>query len=378
MKFVLILCLLLTVQSQTPYMRLRGLRIDASYFYDLFPNLSPAEITQKIMTDARSSGVNTLFIYAYNSVFGALYPTEYPYTITEGGYGRVNILKELANVAKSYGLKVIGVVPVNNFKSVWDQKPSWRARTNSGQDYTPKKDIFLLSAWHPEFKVWLKGFYRDLLEKNPNLDGIEAVEPSVDYNWLGDTDYNVYANEKFKSLYPKGNLGDQDWFNLRAQGLTDLIGIMSSVAHSYYKESYLIQTWPAKQNGQLFSNEEIKFNLGLNLNDILNLNRVDRPDYIMAELIWQQWAAEYGSDNFTGAWTRRAALKFINFVRSRAQVVVHLEISEFEGQSQRLKPTKEQFLKLLQSLRDLPIGIEVYDYNQISKAQAWSELRQWY
>lgn len=378
LKYLFLLSLFFTFQVYTPEMKLRGLRVDTAYFYELYPNLSVAQITQKFMTEIKSSAVNTLFIYAYNPVFGALYPTDYPYTITEGNYGQENILKALTLVAKSYGLKVIAVVPVNNFKSVWDKNPLWRSKTIEDQDYIPGKDIYLLSAWHPEFRDWLRGFYTDLLEKNPEIDGIEAVEPFIDYNWFGEADYNPFANMVYKVAFPNGELGDANWNSLRAQGLTDLIGIMNSIAHLFAKTTYLVQTWPAKVDGRLFSNAEIKSNIGLDFDGVLNLKNPERPDFIMAEFMWQQWAAEYGFGVFSEEWTRQAALNFMKFVDSRANVVVHLEISPFSGRRQRVIPTKPQFLKALQSLRDLDIGIEVYDYSQISKAGAWPELRQWY
>lgn len=377
-KLIFILIFLFCSQSTTPEKKLRGLRIDTAYFYDLFPSLSVSEIIKKLITEVKLFGVDTLFVYAYNPVFGALYPTDYPFTHVEMGYGKLNILKDLTLAAKSNGLKVVGVVPVNNFKSLWDQKPLWRSKTKSGSDYVPKADVFLLSAWHPDFKVWLRGFYKDLLDKNPALDGIEAVEPFVDYDWSGDSDFNIFAIENFRRIYPRSRLGDDNWIQLRSRGLTDLIALMNTEVHLHQKAAYLVQTWPVKTNGQLLTNNEIKHHMGLDFNAVLNLKSEEKPDFIIAELMWQQWASEYGRNLFFPEWTRLAALHFINFVDSRAHVLVHLELSPFNGNKGTVVPTKQEFAESLQSIRDLNIGVEVYDYSQIVKAGAWRELFEWY
>jgi len=377
---LVVLCLLVfsSIQVMAPSMRLRGLRIDSSFFYNLHPKLSNAEIIEDVLRGAKAADVNTLFIYAYNSVYGAFYTTDYIYTSIEQGYGLHNIFKELTAAAKKNGLKVVAVVPINNFKIVWDEKPEWRAKTLSGEDYVPTPDSYLLSAWHPKFRVWLKNFYKDLITQNPDLDGVEAVEPFVDYNWDQKSDYNYMAKVIYKQRYPEGKFGDLDWLNFRAQGLTDLIGILNTVAHSFNKATFLVQTWPAQSDGQLFSSAQIKDNMGLDLDHILNLEGPEKLDFIIVELMWQQWAAEYGVQNFPVIWTRRAALDFIRFVNSRAEVLVHLEISGFEGAQKKITPTKSEFMQSLISIRDLNIGIEVYDYSQINKAQAWPELRHWY
>lgn len=375
---VFLILMLSSIQITSPQKRLRGLRIDTAYFYNLYPGLSTSEIIKDVLRGAKSANVNTLFIYAYNPVYGALYLTDYIYTSIEPGYGRLNIFKELTMAAKKNGLNVVAVVPVNNFKIAWDKNPKWRSKTAAGKDYLPTKDAYLLSAWHPKFRDWLKNFYTDLIMRNPDIDGIEAVEPFVDYNWDQQSDYNHVANAIYKLHYPNGNLGDQNWLDFRAEGLTDLIAIMNATAHSFNKLSYLVQTWPAKKNGELFTSTQIKNNIGLNLDSILNLSGPKKLDFIMAELMWQQWAAEYGADHFPITWTRSATVEFIRFVNCRTKALVHLEISPFKGLRQNITPTAKEFKHSLISIRDLNIGIDVYDHSQINYVDAWAELREWY
>ncbi len=366
-------------QISDPVIKLRGLRVDTSYFYNLYPGLPVSQIAREVVSNASANGVNTLFIYAYNPVYGALYQTDYKYAPVEAGFGQVNILKELTFVAKQFGLKVVACVPVNNFKEVWDKKPAWRAKIKSGADYIPTDNMYLLSAWHPEFRSWLKGFYKDLIERNPNIDGIEAVEPFIDYKWQTESDYNPVSNAKFKAVNPASKLGDANWLNFRARGLTELIGIMNSAASSFKKESYLIHTWPAKASGELFSSKVIKDNIGLDFDGILSLSNDKKLDYLTAELMWQQWAAEHGPENFPIDWTHRAALEFINFVNLRSAVIIHIEVTPFMGaQGKLVTPTLHEFGSTLLAIRDLNVGIDVYDYSQIEYSLAWKDLLSWY
>lgn len=356
---------------------LRGLRVDPAYFYSLYPGQSANTIANGVVSKAKANGVNTLFLYAYNSVYGAWYPTTYTNTSVEGGYGAVNIFKEITNVAKQNSMKVVGVVPVNNFKLVWDRNPSWRAKLRTGADYIPFTGTYMISTWHPDFRTWLNGFYRDLLAKNPDIDGIEAVEPTVDYFWNKASDYNATATQRFKAAYPYGVLGDQSWLNFRAQGMTDLMNIMNTAAHAYGKKSYLVQTWPVRSNGTLFTSQVIKDAIGLDFDGILNLTGASKLDYVMAELIWQQWAAEYGPALFTPAWGRTASQAFINYVGTRSIPLLHMEISPFTGSFTTIVPTLTEFANSLSAVKDLNVGIDVYDHAQIVQKNAWTQLTSW-
>lgn len=375
--FVSILTLT-SLQISNNNAKIQGLRVDTGYFYDLYPGLSVAEIASDVVSKAAAGGVNTLFIYAYNPVYGALYPTDYEHTAVEGSYGRVDILKELSSEAKKFGIKVIASVPVNNFKDVWIQNPSWRAKTRDGKDYIPDENMYLLSAWHPEFRAWLAGFYKDLIGRNIDIDGIEAVEPLIDYRWQSESDYNLVANQKFKALYPKGRLGDENWLNFRAQGLTDLIGIMNSAANLYRKDTYLIYAWPTQPDGKLISDTSIKEHTGLNLEGILNLRGRQKLKYLTAELIWQQMVAESGQNNMPIEWTREASLQFIDYVNSRALPIIHVEVTPFSSaEGGVVAPTLSEFSDTLVAIRDLKAGIDVYDYSQIEYLSAWNELLSW-
>ncbi len=337
-----------------------------------------AEIINEVLQNCSVGKVNTLFVYAYNTVYGAFYPTDYRHTIVENGFGQQNILKELTAAAKRRGMKVVGVVPINNFKAAWEQNPSWRAKKKDGTDYVPVANTYLLSTWHPEFRSWLTGFYDDLLTRNPEIDGLEAMEPSVDYKWNAETDYNPEATKIFTKLYPRAKNGDATWLKFRAQGMTDLIGMLGMAVHSHKKSSYLVQTWPVGEDGELVSSQFLRDNTGLDLDAILNMKGTKKLNYFAAELMWQQWAAEYGTDKFPVAWTRKASLEFIRYVNGRSEPIIHLELTPFHGTAGLVTPTRKQFAESLKSIQDLNVGLEVYDYNQIVQMQGLSDLAHWY
>ena len=191
LKFLFISFLTLAShQTSDPIISLRGLRVDIGYLYDMYPGVEFSEVSRIVVSKAAASGINTLFVYAYNSVYGASYVTDYPHTQVEAGFGRLNILSFLSLEAKKYGIKVVACVPVNNFKRLWERKPGWRVKDKNGEDYRPAENMFLLSASHPEFKAWLFGFYKDLIYSNPYIEGVEIVEPFVDYRWQKEADYN--------------------------------------------------------------------------------------------------------------------------------------------------------------------------------------------
>ena len=132
---------------------IRGLRVDPSYFYNLYPGQTAGAAATKLVAQAKASGANTLFVYAYNSVYGAFYTTTYSNTIVENGYGKQNILEAIATAAKLVSIRVVAVAPINNFKTLWTNNSAWRAKARNGADYRPFADTFLLSASHPSFKA---------------------------------------------------------------------------------------------------------------------------------------------------------------------------------------------------------------------------------
>ena len=216
-----------------------------------------------------------------------------------------------------------------------------------------------------------------MLQKFPDLHAIEAVEPSVDCFWTAEPDYNPAANAEFKRRYPQALLGDGTWLKFRAQGLTDLVAIMSKVAHEHGILSAVVHTWPAHANGRLMSSEQIRDQVGFDFDSVLNLQGLEKIDIIVGEFLWQQWAGEYGGAVFTPERTRRASLDFVRFVAGRSLPILHVEISPWYGQDSMVQPTLQEFQRTLWAIRDLGYGIDVYDHSQIEDRRAWSVLADW-
>ncbi len=377
MRLFILLITLLSSAQLIANPSVRSIRIDPSYFYSQYPNLNAAQIAEKVISIAKLANVNTLFLYAYNSTYGAFYKTTYLMTTTEGGYGAVDIFGTILKAAKANGLKVFANMPVNDFERVWQLKPSWRSKKRNGTDYIPVNETHLLSAWHPGYKTWLAGFYKDFLVNYPAVDGIEAVEPMIDYYWNKESDYNPNSNAEFKARYPTSYLGSGTWLRFRAQGLTNLVALMSQATHAAGKKSAVVQTWAIKSDGTLFTSQSMRDGMGFGFQELLNLAGTSKVDFISVEFMWQQWKAEYGIALFNPAWTRGAAQSFMNFVAGRSFPIIHIEISPFDGSVGSVTPTVLDLHNSIKAVADIAPGIDVYDYNQIESMKAWSAFTAW-
>lgn len=376
-RWISALCLFLFPTLGWAHESLRGLRVDPSYFYELYPNLSATEIAQKVVSRAQEAHVNTLFVYAYVSNHGAFYPTEYPLTEVETHFGEKNIFRELYDLARANDFKVIAVISLTDYKTVWDARPEWRSKNNLGHDYKPMPQTYFLSAWHPEYRAWLKGFLQDLVMRFPELYAVEAVEPTIDCYWLGEADFNSEANKAFFARFPSGKLGDDNWRKVRALGVTELLGMMAEISHAQNIKAGVVQTWPAEASGYLFTSEKMRDAVGFDLNEILSLKDQQKIDFIVGELLWQQWRAEYGTPVFTPEWTLPASKDFETLVAGRSESIIHIEISPWRGQHSTVTPNLEEFQQSLQVISKNVPHIDVYDYSQIENRSAWDELAVW-
>ena len=369
------------VPPSTAVLRSRGIRLDPSYFYTSHSGKSVQEIATDVMTNLSSVGTNTVYLYAYNSIYGAYYPTDYQYTNVEAGYGVMNIFAGLVAEAQKKKIKVIAVMPLNNFKTAWESNSSWRSKTSGGIDYKPFADAYLLSVSKPEFKTWYQGLIQDLVQRHPHISGVEAVEPTLDYSWAGLPDQNQAALDKFNALEPGSAVGSQNWRNFRAQEFTDFIALFNQKVHSLDKETYLVQTWTADSSGNLMDPTTIKNSSGFDFLGIGSLSGASRSDNFICELIWQQWYGEYGNSIFSPDWISAASSSFISKMKtagSTSKLIVHIEISKFAGPYTSIQPSLDQFKQTIQAAKTTPAdGVSVYDYQQIRTLNAFNILQEW-
>ncbi|RYZ95701.1 MAG: hypothetical protein EOP11_24525, partial [Proteobacteria bacterium] len=312
---------------------LSGIRLDPGYIYDMpeYEFLSPAELAEFIVAEIAGGGFNTIFLYAYSPVYGAYYRTFYEATEVNRSLGFESIFPRIAGEAKRRGLSVIAVLPVNDFKQAWGEHPSWRVKNRAGGDYRPDAEHHFLSPAHPEFQAWYAGFLKDFLRLNPEVDGLEAVEPGFDLNWNGSVDFNPEALKQFGVRHPGAPKRGLAWEKFRSAMLTAHLARFFTLAHENLKQAFVVQTWPAKRDGSLVSSDEISQGLGFDWDATLNLPAPGRPDWANGELIFQQWRAKFGGATFTPAWAQAAGRSFAKFVGGRARTILHAEYSSFEG-----------------------------------------------
>ncbi len=357
-----------TQQNYTQTLEIKGMRFGASYYYN--QGYTAKTLASKIVTDAKNNNITTIFFHTYNSVYGAFYLTSYSYTIVEGGFGKQNMLRELINAAHANGIKVIASIPVNDFKQAWVAQPNWRSKLRNGSDYVPKTDHYFLSTWHDSYINWYDGFVKNLINNYPDLDGVEALEGIVDWNWNLDADYNSQHNQKYYARYPSGVLGDANWKLFRAEGLTNLHKILINNTHTKGIKAYVVQTWAPKDNGSLMTSEEIRDGSGFDFNGIMDL--ANKPDYLQAELIWQQWAYRKNDKaTFNPDWTAKARDQFLIKVGGRTKVIVHVEITPFGSYA----PTNSEFETSLRHARTGTSGADFYNHKQAQDKNAWSNVK---
>jgi hypothetical protein len=358
----------------------RGLRLDPSYFYSSNPGQSVTQIATDVITNIKNARGNTVYLYAYNSVHGAFYPTSYSQTTVESGLGSANIFGAVAAEAKKQGLKVVAVVPLNNFNTVWNNNPGWRVKQAGGADYVPLAETYLLSASSAEYRAWYAGFLKDLISHNPNIDQVEAVEPTLDYSWNGVPDQNPSALSNFSAQYPGAAVGSQSWLDFRAKEFLSLVALFNQTVHGAGKLTGLVQTWTVNSSGKLLDATTIKNATGFDWVAIASQSGSSKTDFLVSEFIWQQWFAEYGTSSFNPTWIITAANDYNSVLKgagATSDLVIHVEISTFAGSYNTTSPTKDQFAQTMANTAKVSNSVSVYDYNQIRTYSAFTELSNW-
>lgn len=358
----------------------RGIRLDPSYFYGSHPGQSATQVATDVVTTLKGANVNTIYLYAYNPVYGSYYPTTYAQTTVEPGYGVQNIFGAILNQAHLNGMKVVAVVPLNNFKSVWTNNPSWRVKQAGGADYLPLAETYLLSASVAAYKSWYQGFVSDLIVHNPGVDQVEAVEPTLDYFWTGTPDQNPAALTAFNTQYAGSLVGTPNWKLFRAKEFLNLIALFNQSVHAKAKESALVQTWTVDASGNLLPSSSIRDSSGFDYAGVATLTGTSKTDHLITEFIWQQWLSEYLTTLFNPEWISTIATTYTNTLRaagSTSDLIVHVEISTFAGAKSTTVPTKAEFSRTMAATKLLSNGVSVYDYNQIRTQGAFTELSQW-
>lgn len=358
----------------------RGIRLDPGYFYDSHPGQSVDDVARDVINTIKNARGNTIYLYAYNTLHGAFYPTDYAQTTVEPGYGTQNIFGTVTAEAKRQGLKVVAVVPLNNFRSIWQNNPGWRSKQAGGADYVPLADTYLLSASHPDYRAWYAGFLKDLMARNPQIDQVEAVEPTMDYSWNGVPDQNPAALSNFAVQYPGAAVGSQEWLDFRTKEFLSLITLFNQTVHGGGKKTALVHTWTVTADGNLSDATAIKNSTGFDWIAVSKLTGASKTDYLVSEFIWQQWFSTFGTTVFNPDWITNIASQYNNTLKNAgatSELIIHVEISNFAGAYNSTRPTNEQFGQTMANTAKLSNSVSVYDFNQIKTLGAFGELSKW-
>ena len=302
----------------------RSVRFDSGYYYGRAR--SARQLADNLTRSWSEQGVNLVYFYAYNRVYGARYVTRYPGNVMED-FGREDLLGEMIRSAHARGIKVVAWLYGPQHKQIWESHPEWRQKTADGRDYRPDGESYFLCANNPEVMQWWLGLVDDLLTTYPDLDGIDIAESQVD-RWGDHACYCDTCSSQFASMHPGESPGGATWRRFRAEGMTRLLLATNRLAHRYGMEAHITTVFTARRDGTLMASQDVRDATGFDLEALLS--SPDRPEVIQAELIWQQWAALYDDEvTFTPDWTRRAIRQANAMVRGRARLIAHLEVTDF-------------------------------------------------
>lgn len=340
--------------------RIQGVRVDPSYYYGL--KRAPKDYFDSAIGAWRAHGINTLFFKAYDPEYGAVYRTRYPGN-RQTDYGKSDLLRAFLDAAHKRGVRVIAWLPAFEHKGAWEAHPDWRVKGSDGKDFLPAADRHFLCPRQPGFAEWWKGFVSDLLEKYPDLDGVDFAEPMGVWGkqvchcplCLKET-----AAGAADALSP-------EHADLRARPLTDLLLASSRLVKAAGRAACVTFIGTAGRDGALLPFAKQKELTGLDVDRLLD--SPDRPQWISVELMWQQWADSYDNPvTFKPDWTRRAVEQAVAGINARAHLLAHVEITP-------LGPVEVSPEDLAESMiaarRGGAQSIEFYDSHLADSLGAW-------
>ena len=333
-------------------------------------SLSAGELAEKLAERYRQNGVNAVFFYAYNVNQGAAYKTRYR-GATVSDWGHQDLLRHMLQACHERGIRVVAWMYSGRDRAMWKKHPEWRERTKDGKEYNPLRlhAAHFLCPRNPEVRDWYVGLVSDLGRRYPALDGIELCEPVV--NWFGDQAcYCQVCKGEFASQHAGEPPGKHVWRQFRAEGMTEFLSSCMKAIADQGIDSYLMTLSDAWSNGAILSPRRQAEESGLNMEALLD--GPHPPDWVNYEIIWQQWAAVYGSQVFNYDWAEETARRLARRTDGRARVIFHLELTDFG--SQHMTPAKVaetiNRVKVAQ-----PSGIECYHSYAIDSRAGWPMLK---
>ncbi len=340
--------------------RFYAVRFDPSYYYDT--QLSVKELSEQLTDKWIESGINTVYLKAYDPIFGASYRTKYLYN-NQTDFGRLDLLKTMIETCHKRNITIYAWIPAFQHKQAWEANPDWRVKKADSTDYQPSPDSYFLCMRNPQFREWWLGFISDIFKNYKTLDGLDIAEPIVSWK-PSEGCYCSLCNQAFESH-------TNTFETIRSDPLTSLLEETCRLTQSLGKSISITTIATSQQNGLPYSSEEQRAVTGFDLNGILNSQ--DHPDIINVELLWQQWADTYQNrDLFSPSWTAQAVQHMISKIDNRADFVAHIELTPWGN----VEVSKDQFLTSIQAALDGGTsGIDFYDSHQADTLELWDSIK---
>jgi hypothetical protein len=136
-------------------------------------------------------------------------------------------------------------------------------------------------------------------------------------------------------------------------------------------DTYIMTITDAWSNGSILSPRRQADESALDIDGLLD--GPHPPDWVNFELIWQQWAAIYGTEVFNANWAADTAQRLMRRVDGRARVMFHVELTDFGSQQMTPEKIAETISRV--SIAK-PNGIECFHSAAADKKAAWSTLKQ--
>jgi hypothetical protein len=358
-------------RKREPRPFVRGVTLDPWAYSQ--SSVAAKELAQALAERYQRNGVNTVFFYAYNVDEGAAYRSRYS-GASVSDWGREDLLAHVLEACHQRGIRVVAWLYSGRDKGIWKKHPEWRERTKDGKAHNPLRlhAAYFLCPRNTEVRDWYAGLLRDLARRYPTLDGVELCEPVV--NWFGDQAcYCQVCRDEFAGKHPGEPLGEATWREFRAEGLTEFLSQCMKAVSAEGIDTYIMTISDAWSNGAILSPRRQAEESGFDLDAILD--GPYPPDWVNFEIIWQQWAALYGTEVFNYDWAEETARRLVRRTDGRSRVVLHVELTDFG--SQRMTPAKIAETIDRVELAD-PYGVECYHSGAIDSKAAWPVLKQAY
>jgi uncharacterized protein YdaL len=340
---------------------IQGLRFDPSYYYNI--NQSAGSFSDSICKFWHSKGINTLFFKAYDPLYGAVYKTSYKYNASTD-YAKDDLLKLFIKGCHKNNIKLIVWLPVLEHKGAWDARPDWRLKDGNSKDLIPEKDKYALCFNNPEVKKWWTGFVDDILNRYPEIDGIDLAEPaSVWKNGI-----TCECSFCIKESTPSSD----ERFNERSKNFSAFLLKSFDQIQTRNKTSCLTLTITADRKTEILPFDAQRKISGIDLDSILSSN--NKPAWFSCEILWQQWADLYDDPlNFNPEWTERAAAKCLQFIDNRTHCIAHVELTPLGP----VNVSPQEFATSIKSARKGgAVSVDFYDAHLADSLNAWESIKE--